>query len=164
MGALTSFYLSSWMRNSTLKMAGSSQQLEGPYRGYFRHIVVLCPTIEHNKAYQQRPWIWTDPIVYILEAGERLQDFYRVFMGEPTLYTIDDCSAMKALTKKKDILSLLAFSGRHAEQSDWVLTQKYNNVLKDLRDQTRWVCLFHCKDKDSFEDCLRETYVITCST
>ena len=81
-------------------------------------------------------------------------------MGEPTLYIIDDCSASTALTKKKDMLSMLAFSGRHAEQSVWVLTQKYNSVLKDLREQTRWACLFHCKDRDSFEDCLRENDVI----
>ena len=83
-------------------------------------------------------------------------------MGEPTLYIIDDCSASSALTKKKekDMLSMLAFSGRHAEQSVWVLTQKYNSVLKDLREQTRWVCLFHCKNRDSFEDCLRENDVI----
>ena len=58
------------------------------------------------------------------------------------------------------MLSLLAFSGRHAEQSVWVLTQKYNTILKDLREQTRLVCLFHCKDRNSFEDCLRENDVI----
>jgi hypothetical protein len=67
---------------------------------------------------------------------------------------------MKALTKKKDMLSELAFSGRHAKQSVWVLTQKFNSVLKDLREQTRWVALFHCKDRESFEDCLRENDVI----
>ena len=59
------------------------------------------------------------------------------------------------------MLLMLAFSGRHAEQSVWVLTQKYNSALKDLREQTRWVCLFHCKERDSFEDCLRENDVIT---
>ena len=42
-------------------------------------------------------------------------------------YVIDDGSATKALTKKKDMLSELAFSGRHAKQSVWVLTQKYNS-------------------------------------
>ena len=120
------------MRNSILKIAGSSQRLinllpqtahsattcgqtgcektvfildllEGPYRGFFQHIVVLCPTV---------------------------------------------------------MLSILTFSGRHAEQTVWVLTQKYNSVLKDLREQTRWVCLFHCKDRDSFEDCQRENDAI----
>ena len=70
----------------------------------------------HNKTHQQRPWIWTDPEVYLLDPGERLHDylraFYHVFMGEPTLYIIDDCSALTALTKKKNMLSMLAFSGR----------------------------------------------------
>ena len=76
------------------------------------------------------------------------------------MYIIDDCSASRAFTKKKDVLSSLAFSGRHAEQSVCVLTQKYNSVLKDLREQTRWVCFFHCKDCISFQDCLRENDVI----
>ena len=138
--------------------------LEGPYREFFQHIVVLCPTVRHNKTYHQRPWIWADPEVYVVDPGERLHDylraFYLVFQGEPTLYVTDDCSATKALTKKKDMLSELAFSGRHAKQSVWVLTQKYNSVLKDLREQTRWVALFHCKDRDSFKDCLRENDVI----
>ena len=113
--------------------------LEGPYRGCFRHIVVLCPTIRHNKTYQQRPWMWTDPEVYVLDPGERLygylRAFYQAFMGEPTLYIIDDCSAMKDFTRKKDMLSELAFSGRHADQTVWVLTQKYNAMLKELIDQ-----------------------------
>ena len=82
--------------------------LEGPYQGFFQHIVVLCLTLRHNKTYQQCPWIWTDPEVYLLDPGERLHDylraFYHVFMGEPTLYIIDDCSASTALTKIKDML------------------------------------------------------------
>lgn len=138
--------------------------LEGPFHDVFRHIVIMCPTVHHNASYQSRPWIWADPEIYVVNPGERLHDylraFHQLFQGEPTLYIIDDCSAMKAMTKKKDMLSELAFSGRHAGQSVWVLTQKYNSVLKDLREQTRWVALFHCKDRDSFEDCLRENDVI----
>ena len=138
--------------------------LEGRYRGFFQYIVILCTTMRHNKTHQQRPWIWTDPEVYLLDPSERIHDylraFYHVFMGETTLYLIDDCSALTALTKKMDMLSKLAFSGCHAEQSVGVLTQKYSSVLKDLREQTRWVCLFHCKDRDSFEDYLRENDVI----
>ena len=118
----------------------------------------------HNKTYQERSWIWKDPEIFIVDPGERLHDYlralYQCFEGEPTLYLIDDCAATKALTKKKDMLSELAFSGRHAGASVWVLTQKFNAVGKDLREQTKWVALFHCKDRDSFEDCLRENDVI----
>ena len=138
--------------------------LEATYNGIFRHIVILCPTVRHNMTYQNRLWIWADPEVYVVDPGERLHDylraFYQLFQGEPTLYIVDDCSATKALTKKKDMLSELAFSGRHSQQSVWVLTQRYNAVLKDLREQTRWLALFHCKDRDSFENCLRENDVI----
>ena len=138
--------------------------LEGPYHGFFQHIVVLCPTVQYNRVYQECAWVWSDPEVYVIDPGERLHDWlralYQVFQGDPTLYIIDDCSASKALTKKKDMLSELAFSGRHAKQSVWVLTQKYNSVLKDLREQTRWVVLFHCKDRDSFDECLRENDIV----
>ena len=138
--------------------------IEAGYKGIFSNIVILCPTVLWNKTYHERRWIWADPEVHILNPGDRLQEYLRalffMFAGEPTLYIIDDCSASKALTKKKDMLSELAFSGRHASQSVWVLTQKYNAVLKDLREQTKWVALFHCKDRDSFEECLRENDVV----
>ena len=87
--------------------------LERPFRGVFRHIVILCPTIRHNKIYHRCPWSWVDPEIFVLDPGERLHDylraFYQVFQGEPTLYIIDDCSATKALTEKKDMLSELRF-------------------------------------------------------
>ena len=38
--------------------------------------------------------------------------------------------------------------------------QKYNSISKDVREQIKWLCLFFMKDRDSFEDCLRENHVI----
>ena len=147
--------------------------LETEYLGVFNNIIILCPTIQWNKAYHNRSWI-QDPknpksknlkiINPIQNNVERLQELLRIFFkehqGTPTLYVIDDCSATKELTKKRDMLSELAFSGRHAEQSVWVITQRYNSVLKDLREQTKWVCIFYMKDRDSFDECLRENDVI----
>lgn len=60
------------------------------------------------------------------------------------------------------MLSKLAFSCRHAKQSVWVLTQEYNSALKGLRKHRRWGALLHCKDQDSFEDCLHENDMIPC--
>ena len=136
--------------------------LEEHYCDHFHHIVILCPTVKWNATYKSRTWIWKDPEVYVIDPGEHLHQwlrlFYQLFAGSSTLYIIDDCSTSKALTKKRDMLS--AFSGRHADQSVWVLTQKYNSVLKDLREQTKWLALFYCKDRDSFDECLRENDVI----
>ena len=80
--------------------------------------------------------------------------------GHQTLFIIDNCSAEDEINKKRDALSELAFSGRHRNHSLWVLTQKYNSVSKDVREQIKWLCLFFRKDRDSFEDCLRENDVI----
>ena len=53
------------------------------------------------------------------------------------MYDIDDCPATKELTKNQHMLSQLTFSGRHAEQSVWVISQRYNSVLKDFREQAK---------------------------
>ena len=99
--------------------------LEQHYIGVFLHIVILCPTVRHNRTYQLSAWLWSDPEVFIVDPGERLhvnlRAFYTMFTGQPTLIIIDDCSASKALTKK-DMLSELAFSGRPAQQSVWVFS------------------------------------------
>ena len=148
--------------------------LETAYKGVFEHIIILCPTIQWNKAYKSRSWIGNihkpknkniiivNPINRNGEEmlQELLRYFFNKYAGSPTLYIIDDCSATRELTKKKDMLSQLAFSGRHAEQSVWVISQRYNSVLKDLREQTKWLCMFYTKDRDSFESCLRENDVI----
>ena len=119
----------------------------------FENIVILCPTIEWNKAYKNRSWIGdvrrlkekniTIVNTVMRDGTERLQElqfyFFDKFAGRPTLYIIDDCSATKELTKKKDMLSHPAFSGRHAEQSILVISQRYISVLKDLREQAKWV-------------------------
>ena len=76
------------------------------------------------------------------------------------MFIIGDCSAEGEINEKRDALSELAFSGRHRNHSLWVLTQKYNSISKDVREQIKWLCLFFTKDWDSFEDCLRENDII----
>ena len=127
--------------------------LESEKQDVFENIVILCPTIEWNKAYKNRSWIddvrrpkeKKITIINPVMRGrtEKLQEllrfFYDKFAGRSTLYILDDCSATKELTKKKDMLSQLAFSVRHAEQSVWVISQRYISVLKDIREQAKWV-------------------------
>ena len=138
--------------------------LETYFKGVFKHIVIICPTINDNKTYQEKRWIHTDPEIYPIIPGkhfnETLEYFHEKFKNEPTLFIIDDCSADRHLTLKRHELSKLAFSGRHTGHSVWILTQKYNSVLTDFREQVRWLVLFKCKDKDTFDECLKENDVI----
>ena len=97
--------------------------LETEYKNIFQHIVILCPTIAWNKAYKSRKWIGNvrhpednkiDIVNPVSKNGEEklhetLRFFFKRYAGQPTLYIIDDCSATKSLTKKKEMLSELAF-------------------------------------------------------
>ena len=73
------------------------------------------------------------------KLNEWIKLFKSMLKGHQTLFIIDNCSAEG---EKRDALSELAFSGRHRNHSLWVLTQKYNLVSKDIREQIKWLCLF----------------------
>ena len=63
--------------------------LEKEYQGVFEHLVILCPTIEWNKAYKNRSWIGdvhcpkeenifiVDPV--LPDGTEKLQKLLRKF-------------------------------------------------------------------------------------
>ena len=125
----------------------------------------MCPTILDNKTYLSRKWILHDNnVLFYCDVEGKLNEWIKLFKkmlkGHQTLFIIDDCSAEVEINKKRDALSELAFSGRHRNHSLWVLTQTYNSVSKDVREQIERLCLFFTKDRDSFEDCLRENGVI----
>ena len=124
--------------------------LETKYKNHFEFIVILCPTILDNKT-SPRKWILDDKNVFIVCNIEgKLNEWIRLFKdtlkGHQTLFIIDDCSAEGEINKKRDALSELAFSGQHRNHSLWVLTQKYNSISKDVREQLKWLCLFFMKE------------------
>ena len=139
--------------------------LETEYKNHFEFIVILCPMTLDNKTYLSRKWLLDDKNVFIVcEVEGKLNEWIRLFKdtlkGHQTLFIIDDCPAEGEINKKRDSLSELAFSGRHRNHSLWVPTQKYSSISKDVRGQIKWLCLFFTKDRNSFEDCLRENDVI----
>ena len=139
--------------------------LETEYENHFEFIVILCPMILDNKAYLYRKWILDDKNIFIVcDMNGKLNEWNKLFKstltGHQTLFIIDDCSAEGETNKKRDALLELPFSGLHRNHSLWVLTQKYNSVSKDVREQIKWLCLMFTKDRDSFEDRLRENDVI----
>ena len=149
--------------------------LETEYKDFFKYIVIVCPTWRYNKTYLGRKWLFddlehvflVDPNEFATKSKDPLNETLNAFFEiigkldeSQVLFLIDDCSAEKGMTKKKQMLSQLAFSGRHLNCSVWILTQKYNSVLTDVREQIKWMALFYCKDRDSFEEALRENDVI----
>ena len=121
--------------------------LETVYKNHFEFIVMLSPTILDDKTYLSRKWIFDDKNVFIVcgvegKLNEWIELFQSTLKGHQSLFIIDDCSAEGEINKKRDALSELAFSGRHKNHSLWVLTQKYNSVSKDVREQIKRLVYF----------------------
>ena len=149
--------------------------LETEYKQFFKYIIIICPTWRYDQTYLERKWLFNDPKhVFVVDPKELfskskdpLNDTLKVFFESigkldesQVLFLVDDCSAEKGMKRKQQMLSELAFSGRHLGCSLWILTQKYNAILRDVRQQIKWLALFYCKNRDSFEEALRENDVV----
>ena len=71
-------------------------------------------------------------------------EFARIFFsGKNTLIILDDCAVSKDLKNRTNKFINLAFSGRHAGLSVWVLTQQLTSIAKPFRDNVACVVAFH---------------------
>ena len=120
-------------------------------KNHFEFIVIMCPTIlDNNKTYLSRKWVFNDNNAFILcDVEGKLNEWIKLLRNTlkfcQTLFIIDDCSTEGEITKEQDALSEIAFSDRHRNHYLWVLTQKYNFISKDVREQLKWLCIFFTK-------------------
>ena len=135
--------------------------IENDYRNKFHYIFILCPTFHYNKTYR-RKWILNDPDIIPIIINDKLNEvlemIFKKFKNEKeqTLIIIDDCANLSDVKHKATALTKLAFHGRHANISTWILTQKYNAIVKDFRENISMLVLFYDKDKDSRESSFTE--------
>ena len=81
------------------------QLLETVYKNHFEFIIILCPTILHNKTYLSRKWIFDDKNIFIVcdvegKLNEWIKLFKNTLKGHQTLLIINDCSAEGEINKK----------------------------------------------------------------
>lgn len=142
--------------------------LQSTFRGKFDRVVIFCPTFYENKAYERR-FVCKDPDIVIappLQVRDNLDSVLKICSdtyggtGDKTLFLIDDCANQRDAKIKSCELTRLAFSGRHLGISVWFITQKYNAVVKDFRDNIRALVQFYEKDEDSLKTALAENGVI----
>ena len=48
---------------------------EKEYKSHFDFIIIICPTLKHKETYRSRKWVWTDPVVILIEPGNQLYDW-----------------------------------------------------------------------------------------
>jgi general stress protein 26 len=63
------------------------------------------------------------------------------------------------LKLKSTAITALAFHGRHLNLSTWIITQKYNAIIKDFRQNISVLVLFYDKDRQSRDSAFTENDV-----
>jgi len=121
-------------------------QIYGPFRFKFGYIVLICPTLAHNKTYHrigendQR----MDVIVCEQHNVEKWLKLVRwLSEGTNTLIILDDCAASKDVKGRTGELVNLAFSARHMGISVWVLTQKMTGITASFRENAAAIVPFY---------------------
>ena len=135
--------------------------IEKEYKHHFENIVILCPTIQWNKTYLERSWVWKDNYVFLFEPKsdlfEQVKKLSKLFSGEETLFIVDDMIADETLDKKRQPLLELAISGRHKMHSLWLLTQSYTAIPKNLRRQKKQLFVWFPSEKSDMKMVDEET-------
>ena len=135
--------------------------LQTKYAKKFDYVIIVCPTYMYNKTYDIK-YIANDPDIIPLVITDKLNEcldkIIEIYQGkyEQTLVIIDDCANLYDAKLKATALTKLAFHGRHISISTWVITQKYNAVVKDFRENIKILVLFYDKDKDSRDAAFKE--------
>lgn len=140
--------------------------LETYYLGHFENIVLFCPTFDFNDTYNRR-WVFKDKNFIVLNPKSVRSNLNHVilictevFKGSNSLFIIDDCANLQDSKRKATEICNLAFSGRHYGITTWVLIQKYNSIVKDFRENIRFLILFYNKDENAMKNALEENAVI----
>jgi hypothetical protein len=130
----------------------------------FDYIVIYCPTFLVNKTYD-RNFIYNNNWIIIIDPSLSLDEYLEMNMkffsgADQTLFLIDDCANLHDSKMKESAICKLAFHGRHHNISTWIITQKYNAIVKDFRDNIKMLILFFNKDRDSMESALKQNNII----
>ena len=124
-------------------------QLRGPFLHVFEWIVLICPTYSKNKTYRgfakgdKRFVVLSPDASNVEEINDLLGICEDFFSGTNTLIILDDCAVSRDLKNRTNKFINLAFSGRHAGLSVWVLTQQLTSIAKPFRDNVACVVAFH---------------------
>ena len=115
--------------------------IEDEYRYHFENIVILCSTLQYNKTYLERSWVWKNRYVFCIDPKDQfikwIDGLSEILANEEILFILDDVITCNDLDKTRGALLNLSISGRHKKHSLWMLTQRYNKIPTLVRDQLK---------------------------
>ena len=121
--------------------------LEKEYKNHFDHIVIVCPTLDWNKTYQEWKYLQDEDVVTVPCGHELVEKVLSVvsnsFRGSSTLIVIDDCASGQIIKNRVSEVVNLEFSARHNNLSTVVITQQLASVAKPYRENISRLVTFY---------------------
>ena len=102
-------------------------------------------------------WL-VNPIDNLYQWIKKLSESLRFL---EVLFIIDDIIANKELDKRRQLLLELSISGRHQGHYLWLLTQSYEGIPKNLREQTKAIFVWYPKARVDLKMIHDENDVLT---
>ena len=102
-------------------------------------------------------WL-VNPIDNLYQWIKKLSELLRFL---EVLFIIDDIIANKDLDKRRQLLLEFSISGRHQGHYLWLLTQSYEGIPKNGRDQTKAIFVWYPKARIDLKMIHDENDVLT---
>ena len=102
-------------------------------------------------------WL-VNPIGNLYQWIKKLSELLRFL---EVLFIIDDIIANKDLDKRRQLLLEFSISGRHQGHYLWLLTQSYEGIPKNVRDQTKAIFVWYPKARIDLKMIHDENDVLT---
>lgn len=131
-------------------------EILGPNYESYDNIVIICPTLKHNKSYREWPLMPKTNIHEVIIDESKLDRALKYIVKVCSEYSktktaviIDDMSYGDSQHKSTGSLAKIATSGRHIGISLFILTQKLNSVSTLVRQNTTRVIFFRTHNNTS---------------
>ena len=138
--------------------------LEKVYKNHFDYIILICPTFDFNKTYQE--WKYVKEIDFIAIQCDQdkvdmiLKYIVDVYKGSNSLIILDDCAVCQDVKNRVSELVRLAFTARHFNLSTIVIMQQLTSIAKPYCENISNLVTFYnpnCNDiKNIIDDYLYE--------
>lgn len=120
--------------------------MEKNYIKHFEGILLLCPTFEWNRTYQE--WKYKNDHVFIDvpydqdNIGTVLRNVVDLFKGTNGLITVDHCASGQKIKNRTSEVIKLNFSARHYGLSTIIIMEQLTSVAKPYRKKVSYPLLY----------------------
>ena len=121
----------------------------------FSYILLLCPTFQDNKTYQEWKYMQDEKFIVLNISQENVEGYLSLIMknykNTNTALLLDDCASCQTVKQRTSSLVDLAFSGRHAGFSTIVISQHFRSITPAFRDNSQHILVFYTLDESEWE-------------